>query len=104
MNNVMLARNPNLYSYKRLVEAANEHGHQLDIINPLRWYMNIATRRPTVNHNGEKLPDYDTVMPRIGASVTFYGSAVLPVRSSSSSRRTRNPAKRKRADAVNGKT
>ena len=77
MNIVMLARNPNLYSHKRLVEAAKERGHKMDIINPLRCYMNIATRRPTVYNNGEKLSGYDAVIPRIGASVTFYGSAVL---------------------------
>lgn len=77
MNIVMLARNPNLYSHKRLVEAAKERGHGLDIVNPLRCYMNIATRRPTVYYNGDKLPNYDAVIPRIGASVTFYGSAVL---------------------------
>ncbi|MDH3440080.1 MAG: 30S ribosomal protein S6--L-glutamate ligase [Gammaproteobacteria bacterium] len=77
MNIVMLARNPNLYSHKRLVDAAKERGHGLDIVNPLRCYMNIATRRPTVYYNGDKLPKYDAVIPRIGASVTFYGSAVL---------------------------
>lgn len=77
MNIVMLARNPNLYSHKRLVEAAKERGHSMDIINPLRCYMNIATRRPTVYNSGEKLSGYDAVIPRIGSSVTFYGSAVL---------------------------
>jgi len=77
VNIVMLARNPNLYSHKRLVDAAKERGHGLDIVNPLRCYMNIATRRPTVYYNGDKLPKYDAVIPRIGASVTFYGSAVL---------------------------
>jgi ribosomal protein S6--L-glutamate ligase len=73
----MLARNPNLYSHQRLKEAAEERGHELDIINTLRCYMNIASRRPEVYYNGEKLPLYDAVIPRIGASVTFYGLAVL---------------------------
>jgi ribosomal protein S6--L-glutamate ligase len=73
----MLARNPNLYSHQRLQEAAIERGHTLDIIHTLRCYMNIASRRPTVYYNGEKLPHYDAVIPRIGASVTFYGTAVL---------------------------
>jgi len=77
MKIAMLARNPQLYSHKRLQEAAAERGHELDIINTLRCYMNIASRRPEIYYNGEKLPLYDAVIPRIGASVTFYGLAVL---------------------------
>jgi len=77
MKIAMLARNPNLYSHKRLKEAAEARGHTLDIINTLRCYMNIASRRPEVYYNGEKLEGYDAVIPRIGASVTFYGTAVL---------------------------
>jgi ribosomal protein S6--L-glutamate ligase len=77
MKIAMLARNANLYSHKRLKEAAEERGHQLDIINTLRCYMNIASRRPEVYYNGEKLEGYDAVIPRIGASITFYGMAVL---------------------------
>jgi len=77
MNIGMLARNASLYSHKRLKEAAEERGHTLDIINTLRCYMNIASRRPTVYYNGEILPNYDAVIPRIGASITFYGTAVL---------------------------
>jgi ribosomal protein S6--L-glutamate ligase len=77
MKIAMMARNPNLYSHKRLKEAAEARGHQLDIINTLRCYMNIASRRPDIYYNGEILPKYDAVIPRIGASVTFYGLAVL---------------------------
>jgi ribosomal protein S6--L-glutamate ligase len=77
MKIAMLARNPNLYSHQRLKEAAEARGHELDIINTLRCYMNIAARRPEIYYNGEKLPTYDAVIPRIGASVTFYGLAVL---------------------------
>lgn len=77
MKIVMMARNPNLYSHQRLKEAAEARGHQFDIINTLRCYMNIASRRPEIYHNGEKLPRYDAVIPRIGASVTYYGLAVL---------------------------
>jgi ribosomal protein S6--L-glutamate ligase len=77
MKIAMLARNPNLYSHQRLKEAATQRGHDLDIINTLRCYMNIASRRPEIYYNGEKLPHYDAVIPRIGASVTFYGLAVL---------------------------
>ncbi|MCF3594359.1 30S ribosomal protein S6--L-glutamate ligase [Rhodobacteraceae bacterium LMO-12] len=77
MKIAMLARNAELYTHKRLKEAAEERGHRLDIINTLRCYMNIASRRPEVYYNGEKLEGYDAVIPRIGASVTFYGMAVL---------------------------
>ena len=77
MKFAMMARNPNLYSHQRLKEAAEARGHELDIINTLRCYMNIASRRPEIYYNGVKLPFYDAVIPRIGASVTFYGLAVL---------------------------
>ena len=77
MKIAMLARNAELYSHKRLKEAAEARGHTLDIINTLRCYMNIASRRPEVYYNGEKLVGYDAVIPRIGASITFYGTAVL---------------------------
>lgn len=77
MKIAMLARNPNLYSHQRLKEAAEKRNHELDIINTTRCYMNIASRRPDIYYNGAKLPQYDAVIPRIGASVTFYGTAVL---------------------------
>ena len=77
MKIAMLARNPNLYSHKRLVEAAEARGHELDINNTIRVYMNITSHHPTLYYNGEKLTGYDAVIPRIGASITFYGLAVL---------------------------
>lgn len=73
----MMARNPELYSHRRLIEAAESRGHTLDIVNTLRVTMNITSRRPALYYNGEKLPAYDAVIPRIGASITFYGLAVL---------------------------
>ena len=77
MKIAMLARNPHLYSHQRIKEAAEARGHQLDIINTTRCYMNIASRRPEIYYNGGRLPVYDAVIPRIGASITFYGLAVL---------------------------
>ncbi len=77
MKIAMLARNAGLYSHQRLKEAAETRGHELHIVNTLRCYMNIASRRPEVYCNGEKLVGYDAVIPRIGASVTYYGLAVL---------------------------
>ncbi|NDR59733.1 30S ribosomal protein S6--L-glutamate ligase [Aliiruegeria sabulilitoris] len=77
MKIAMLSRNPDLYSHRRLKEAAEARGHEFDVINTTRCYMNIASRRPEIYYNGELLPEYDAVIPRIGASVTFYGMAVV---------------------------
>ncbi len=73
----MLARNPKLYSHQRLVEAAEQRGHELRILNTLRCTMNITSHRPSILYNGETLTGFDAVIPRIGASITHYGLAVL---------------------------
>lgn len=78
MNIVILATNPNLYSHKRLKAAGEEAGHNVTIINPLYCYMNVAASSPTVYYRGGMaLPKFDAVIPRIGASITYYGTAVL---------------------------
>jgi ribosomal protein S6--L-glutamate ligase len=77
MKIAMMARNAGLYSHRRLVEAAEARGHEIKVIDTLRCYMNIASRRPEIYYNGEKLEGFDAVIPRIGASITFYGLAVL---------------------------
>jgi len=77
MKLAMLARNPKLYSHKRLVEAAKARGHKIDVIDTLKVYMNITSQRPELRYHGESLTGYDAVIPRIGASVTAYGLAVL---------------------------
>ena len=77
MRMVVLSRNPRLYSTQRLVEAAQSRGHQIRVIDPLRCYMNIATSNPEIHYKGQRLEPFDAVIPRIGASVTFYGTAVL---------------------------
>ena len=77
MKIAMLARNANLYSHQRLVEAALARGHEIDILNTLRVTMNITSHRPEAYYQGAKLGKYDAVIPRIGASITFYGLAVL---------------------------
>ncbi len=77
MKILMLARNPNLYSHQRLVEAAEARGHEIDIYDTLRIYMNITSHRPEVRYQGKSLTGYDAIIPRIGASVTYYGAAVL---------------------------
>jgi len=77
MKIAILSRNPRLYSTKRLVEAAQSRGHEVRVLDHLRCYMNISSSKPTLHYRGEDLPVYDSVIPRIGASVTFYGTAVL---------------------------
>ncbi len=77
MKIAMMARNAKLYSHKRLVEAAAARGHKIDIIDTLKVYMNITSHRPELRYEGKILEGYDAVIPRIGASVTFYGLAVL---------------------------
>ena len=77
MKIAMLARNSNLYSHKRLKEAAEQRGHSLDIVDTLKCYLNIRSNNSQLLYKGEPLEGYDAVIPRIGASVTFYGLAVL---------------------------
>ena len=77
MKLVMLARNPSLYSHRRIVEAARRRGHEIDVINTLHVHVNVTSSKPTLRYGGRTLPEYDAVIPRIGASVTHYGLAVL---------------------------
>jgi ribosomal protein S6--L-glutamate ligase len=77
MKIAILSRNKSLYSTKRLVEAAEQRGHQVQVIDVLRCYMNITSHRPTIHYRGDVLSGFDAVIPRIGASVTFYGTAVV---------------------------
>lgn len=73
----ILSRNPKIYSTHRLVKAAISRGHQVKVINPLRCYMNITSSRPMVHYKDQRLDDFNVMIPRIGASITYYGSAVL---------------------------
>lgn len=77
MKIAIMSRNSKLYSTRRLVEAAKERGHEARVIDPLRCYMNITSHRPSIHYRGETLDDFQAVIPRIGASITFYGCAVL---------------------------
>jgi len=77
MKIAILSRDPDLYSTRRLVEAAVAHGHEARVFDPLLCYMTIATQRPTIHYKGEELAGYDAIIPRIGASITFYGTAVV---------------------------
>ena len=77
MKLAMLARNAGLYSHKRIVTAARARGHEIEVIDTLKCYMDIASHRPQVRYKGRSLEGFDAVIPRIGASVTHYGLAVL---------------------------
>ncbi|WP_289028408.1 30S ribosomal protein S6--L-glutamate ligase [uncultured Paraglaciecola sp.] len=77
MRIAILSRNPRLYSTRRLVEAGKSLGHQVDVVDTMHCYMDITSNRPSVRYNGKPLPYYDAVIPRIGASVTFYGTSVV---------------------------
>lgn len=77
MKIALLSRNRQLYSTRRLVEAAEARGHEVRILDVLRCYMNVTSHRPSIHYRGEELEQFDAVIPRIGASVTFYGLSVL---------------------------
>ena len=77
MKIAVLSRNRKLYSTRRLIEAAEKRGHEVRVFDVLRCYMNITSMRPSIHYKGEELTGFDAVIPRIGASVTFYGAAVL---------------------------
>jgi ribosomal protein S6--L-glutamate ligase len=73
----ILSRDAGLYSTSRLVEAAENRGHEVHVIDYLRCYMNITSHNPQVMYQGEALQGFDAVIPRIGAPYTFYGTAVV---------------------------
>ena len=73
----ILSRNSSLYSTRRLVEAANERGHEAQVIDHLRCNIEIDQNGPALYYADDYLKGFDAVIPRIGASVTFYGTAVV---------------------------
>ena len=73
MKMAILTRDGALYSCKRLREAAEARGHQVQMIDPLSCYMNINSDSPAVHYRGEALGHFDAVIPRIGTATTFYG-------------------------------
>ena len=77
MKIAILSRDASLYSTTRLREAAEARGHEARVVDYLRCYLNITSRRPTVQFQGRELEGFDAVIPRIGASHTFYGTAVV---------------------------
>ena len=77
MKIAVLSRNRKLYSTRRLVEEGVNRGHEVRVIDCLHCSMNITSANPAIHYHQQVLEDFDVVIPRIGASVTFYGTAVL---------------------------
>lgn len=77
MKIAILSRNASLYSTSRLVEAGRKRGHRVRVLDPLRCYMRISHQGFEMHYKGRALSGFDAVIPRIGSSITFYGTAVL---------------------------
>ncbi|MCF5920111.1 30S ribosomal protein S6--L-glutamate ligase, partial [Xanthomonas perforans] len=77
MKIAILSRNSKLYSTRRLIEAGRKRGHTVRILDPLRCYMRIAADGFSLHYKGKPITGFDAVIPRIGASVTRYATAVL---------------------------
>ena len=77
MKIAVLSTNRNLYSTRRLVEAGEARGHEVPVINHKRCYMNIMSSNPSIHYNGEAIEGVNAIVPRIGASISFYGTAVV---------------------------
>ncbi len=77
MNIAVLSRNPKLYSTKRLIEAGEKRGHHMVVLDHTKCDMLIERKKQQIFYNGHEVKDIDAIIPRIGASVTFYGTAVV---------------------------
>jgi ribosomal protein S6--L-glutamate ligase len=77
MNIVILSRNPDLYSTQRLVDEGEKRNHLVEVIDPLKCDIIIEKEKPTIYYKDRYLDYVDAVIPRIGASITFYGCAVV---------------------------
>lgn len=77
MKIAILSTNRNLYSTRRLVEAGVERGHEMPVYDHKRCYMNIKSAEPEIHYNGKPIEGVDAIIPRIGASISFYGTAIV---------------------------
>ena len=75
MKLAVLSRAPNSYSTQRLRSAALERGHDVRVLNTLRFAIDLSEAQPDLQYRGKPLSEYDAVFPRIGASITFFGTA-----------------------------
>src|SRR5690606_6250124 len=77
MKLAILSRAPQAYSTQRLVAAAAQRGHQVKVLNTLRFAIDLSGPEPDLQYRGRPLSDYDAIIPRIGASITYFGTAVV---------------------------
>lgn len=77
MKLAILSRSPRAYSTERLLAAARERGHEARVLNTLRFAIDLSAQEPDLQYRGKHLPHYDAILPRIGASITFFGMAVV---------------------------
>ncbi len=77
MKLAILSRGRNLYSTRRLMEAALGRGHEAKVLDTLRFAIDLRSREPDLYYRGKHLDEYDAVLPRIGASITYFGTAVV---------------------------
>ena len=73
----VLTVEPRCYSSKRLKEAAEQRGHKLRLLDTRRFSIELAQGDPDLGYKGKTLPEFDAVIPRIGASLTFFGTALV---------------------------
>ena len=77
MKIVILSQNPNLYSTKRIIEAGEKKGHTMQVIDHAKCDLIIEKKKPGLMYQGKEIEGVDGVIPRIGSSITFYGTAVV---------------------------
>jgi len=77
MRLVVLSRDPKLYSTRRIVEAGEERGHSIVVMDHMKCYMSLEQGKPSIHYQGKEIGNVDGIIPRIGASVTFYGAAIV---------------------------
>ena len=77
MKIAILSQGPRLYSTRRLRTAAEARGHKVRILDPLKFSIDVEKRNPHVYYKEKRVESFDAVIPRIGASVTFFGTAVV---------------------------
>src|SRR6478672_4592450 len=77
MRIVILSRQPSLYSTRALFEAARQRGHEVQVLDTLQFDIRVSRRNPELFYQGEPVGPVDAVIPRIGASITYFGTAVV---------------------------
>ncbi len=77
MKLAILSRSPGSYSTSRLKQAALDRGHQCKVLNTLRFAIDLSSEEPDLQFRGKQLSEYDAIIPRIGASITYFGTAVV---------------------------